>query len=335
MIRKLSLKSFKCFPELTILFAPVTLLTGLNSSGKSTVLQAIRICKAQEIPRGLGTEIDLKCKNTNNYPEISIELVGGYEEQCNFSEFGIVECEPSGVLEHVNYISADRFGSRVCLPYKENVTHVGEFGENVYTVLDMYRSQGGVPETLRHQSIQGISSIFEQVRAWLSIISPGVKFDFQIYANADIGAGVFTEFRPTNVGFGLSYALPIIVSVIVNAARIASSNIVNFVTLLLENPEAHLHPRGQTQLGYFLALASQCGVQTVIETHSEHILNGIRLAVKEKKVPDNDAIFHYFYKSSENEISEMKSIFTDENGMLDEWPDGFFDEAERILMRFA
>lgn len=334
MIRKLNLKSFKCFPELSVLFAPITLLTGLNSSGKSTVLQAIRICKEQKIPDGLGTELDIKCKNTSSYPEISLEFAGGYKDKCNFFEFGTIECEQSGLLDYVNYISADRFGPRVCLPYKENVTHVGEFGENVYTVLNMYRSQGGVPEKLRHQSIQGISSIFEQVRAWLSIISPGVKFDFQIYASADIGAGSFAESRPTNVGFGLSYALPIIVSVIVSAACMASSNVVHTSTLLLENPEAHLHPRGQTQLGYFLALASQCGVQTIIETHSEHILNGIRLAVKEEKVPDTEALFHYF-KSTESEISEMQSIFTDQNGMLDEWPDGFFDESEKILMRLV
>lgn len=335
MLRKLHLNSFKCFPKLKLLFAPVTLLTGVNSTGKSSILQAIRICKEQKIPEGLGTEQDIRCRNTSDYPEITVEFIGGDEEQCNFTEFGINENKPSELFQHVNYISADRFGPRVSLPYRDNTTHVGDFGENVYTVLNIYRSQGGVPNILRHKSLDGTSSVFEQVRAWLGIISPGVKFDFQIYANADIGTGSFAEFRPTNVGFGLSYTLPIIVSTIVNSARIATTASLDSTVLLLENPEAHLHPRGQTQLGYFLALASQCGVQTVIETHSEHILNGIRLAVKEGKVPENDAIFHYFVKNFQTETSELTSIFTDKNGMLDAWPDGFFDEEEHSLMRLV
>lgn len=335
MIRKLHLESFKCFPDLKLLFAPITLLTGLNSTGKSSILQAIRICKEKKIPEGLGTARDLKCRNASDYSRIVVEFTDGAETLCRFSECGITESETSELFDHVHYISADRFGPRVSLPFKGNATHVGELGENVYAVLNLYRSQSGVPEILRHVSLPYTTSAFEQVRAWLSIISPGVAFDFEIYANADIGTGSFAEFRPTNVGFGLSYALPIIVSTIVNSAIIATNDHIKSITLLLENPEAHLHPRGQTQLGYFLALASQCGVQTVIETHSEHILNGIRLAVKEGKIPDDEAIFHFFHRNSQEESSELTSIFTDKDGMLDEWPDGFFDEAEKILMSFV
>lgn len=333
MIRKLHLKAFKCFLDLKLLFAPITLLTGLNSSGKSTTLQAIRLCKDQQMLKGLGTVRDLRCALSSAYPEINVEFTDGSTASCTFAESGLLSHDTHEAFSRVYYISADRLGPRVSLPYTDKAVHVGETGESVYALLARYRDKGGVPEPLRHESLPDTSSLFEQVRAWLSLIAPGCAFDFQIHADADIGTGAFAGFRPTNVGFGLSYTLPILVSVLVNAARVATGELSDSVTLLLENPEAHLHPRGQTQLGYFLALASQCGVQCVVETHSEHILNGIRIAVKEGRVPDDKAIFHYFTKNPQTETSEVTSIFTDPNGMLDNWPDGFFDEAEHALMR--
>ncbi len=93
-----------------------------------------------------------------------------------------------------------------------------------------------------------------------------------------------------------------------------------------------MHPKGQTQLGYFLALVAQCGVQCIIEIHSEYILNGIRIAVKERKVSSSTVIFNYFVKDLKMNFSEITSIFTDEHGMLDNWPEGFFDEIEHALL---
>ena len=316
-----------------LLFAPITLLTGLNSSGKSSTLQAIRICQNQKILKGLGNIKDLRCTLSNSYPEILIEFDDKQLAKCIFSESETIKADIADAINYIYYISADRLGPRVSLPFKNNVTHVGEIGEDVYSLLSRYRDQGGVPDILRHDSLPDTSSIFEQVRAWLSIISPGVRFDFQVYSNADMGIGSFAEFRPTNVGFGLSYTLPIIVSVLINASILATNKQIKSVTLLLENPEAHLHPKGQTQLGYFLSLASQCGVQCIIETHSEHILNGIRIAVKDKRVPDDNVIFHYFRKKISADCSEAISIFVDQNGMLDNWPEGFFDEMEQSLTR--
>ncbi|MGL4209218.1 MAG: AAA family ATPase [Candidatus Adiutrix sp.] len=337
MIKKLTLTSFKCFSSLEMLLAPITLLVGLNNSGKSSILQAIQICKHHKVLEGLGTDKDLKHRNSDSYPKINIEFEKNYfaknhKDMSISIKFPVSVGKPSKLFDRVDYISADRFGPRVTLPFKNDCCHVGEFGENVYSSLSNYRSEGGVPSILRHESVPETSGVFEQVRAWLNIISPGIKFNFAIFEQADMSSGLFAESRATNVGFGLSYTLPIIVSPIISASRIATMK-KGSVTLLIENPEAHLHPRGQTQLGYFLALASQCGVQTIVETHSEHILNGIRLAVKDKKVPDNDAIFYFFQKNAAEGISEATPIFIDKDGMLDSWPDGFFDEAEKTLMR--
>ncbi|WP_338044553.1 AAA family ATPase [Nostoc edaphicum] len=104
--------------------------------------------------------------------------------------------------------------------------------------------------------------------------------------------------------------------------------------ILVENPEAHLHPRGQTKMGELLALAASCGVQVVIETHSDHVLNGIRLAVHSGKLEPEDVQLHYFQRQEKQGqiFTEVVSPRIDRNGRIDRWPDGFFDEWEKNLI---
>ncbi|MBK9636389.1 MAG: AAA family ATPase [Bacteroidetes bacterium] len=116
--------------------------------------------------------------------------------------------------------------------------------------------------------------MLSQTSAWEREVSPGVNvvptpsgkaFTLKYTFNKKNDFTPTEPFSAENVGFGLSYALPIIV-----AALSSSENSL----ILVENPEAHLHPRGQSQLAKLLALAAQSGVQIIIETHSEHIING-------------------------------------------------------------
>ena len=71
------------------------------------------------------------------------------------------------------------------------------------------------------------------------------------------------------MGFGYSYILSIVVT-----ALIAKEGDI----VILENPEAHLHPEAQTRLTFMLSKLVAMGIQVFIETHSEHVINGIRLA---------------------------------------------------------
>ncbi|MGO4750016.1 DUF3696 domain-containing protein, partial [Streptomyces sp. 2MCAF27] len=126
--------------------------------------------------------------------------------------------------------------------------------------------------------------------------------------------------RPSNVGFGLTYVLPIVVACL--TARPDS-------LVLLENPEAHLHPQGQTQMATLAAAAAAQGAQVIIETHSDHVINGVRLAVKQGRITPRQAVFHYF--RGDGTGVEVVSPRIDSDGMLDQWPTGFFDELENTL----
>ena len=122
------------------------------------------------------------------------------------------------------------------------------------------------------------------------------------------------------MGFGLSCILPIITALL----SLPKDGLV-----LLENPEAHLHPRGQTLMGRLMAQVAAAGTQVIVETHSDHLLDGVRVAVREGLIKPQQAAFHYFIRDQGN-IKVITPII-DEEGRLDQWPEGFFDEAVKNL----
>jgi predicted ATPase len=137
------------------------------------------------------------------------------------------------------------------------------------------------------------------------------------------GKHVSNSFRSTNVGFGLTYTLPVIVALL-------ASNTGSLI--MLENPEAHLHPEGQVRIGELMALAASCGIQVIVESHSDHILNGIRLAVYNQQIACDKIMLHYFERKEFNQ--GQTSVVTpriDQNGRIDRWPDGFFDVWDKCL----
>ena len=161
-------------------------------------------------------------------------------------------------------------------------------------------------------------------------VSPGTRLKIDAKPDVDLMSfqyyyGDSKPYRATNVGFGISYTLPIVVAVLASKPG---------TIILIENPEAHLHPKGQVKMGELLALAASGGVQIVIETHSDHILNGIRLAVHGGKLDPKDVQLHYFQRKQNQDgqaVTDVVSPKIDRNGRIDRWPDGFFDEWDNSL----
>lgn len=364
MLTRILLKNFKCYEEQEIPLGSLSLLTGLNGMGKSTVLQALLLLRQNYDRHTLDKHLSLngdltQCGNSFDVlyqffktDEIGIRLDFSDQPSLGWvwdgrSQGDSLNVKSGSSLTEIgreyalfnrqfHYLNAERLGPR---PYFETSSHtvinenqIGIRGEFAANYLVEFQEEDIKIAALRHPNATGLT-LYEQVNAWLSEIRPGtrlnasrsqemglVALNYQFVAGREAG----NRFRPTNVGFGLSYVLPILVAVLSSEPG---------SLLLLENPEAHLHPRGQAQIGRFLALAAANGIQIVVESHSDHILNGIRVAVKEGELPPEQANLLFFT----GDVIEGKFIHyietpkIDRNGKLDYRPEGFFDEWDRQL----
>ncbi len=345
MIKSITVKNFKSFVDETIDFSNLTLLAGLNSSGKSTITQALRMysqSSSYQLPLLVGhggvDEIRSKYSSSGSDIEIILNFPDG-QDRLVVSNDKIIRPEKGPVFM---YVGADRLGPQPNLPIEQvlhNSPSVGDKGQYVLSFIQHLDEQGYlVPEELLKES-SASQTYIQVLQDWLAEITPGVTFGTEHFKTADTSYAKIDGFRPTNVGFGLSYTLPIIAAALGFVAY--PSNLMNNeewvtkweenkknngVLLILENPEAHLHPKGQTAIGRLLALCAKKGVQIIVETHSEHIMDGIRIAIKQGFINYNEVIFHYLTKNSKG-LSEIKTPVIDENAKLNSWPEGFFDQT--------
>lgn len=128
-----------------------------------------------------------------------------------------------------------------------------------------------------------------------------------------------------DVGFGVSQVLPILVE---------GLTIEDGATLILEQPEIHLHPKMQMDIADFLVMIALQGKNLVIETHSDHIINRIvRRALEDDGLRDMIRIF-YVEKTPDGN-SNLSEVRIHESLGIDEAPEGFFDqyasETEKII----
>lgn len=137
------------------------------------------------------------------------------------------------------------------------------------------------------------------------------------------GKEMTADFKPQNVGFGLTFVLPVLVAIL----RTHPGDMV-----IIENPEAHLHPGGQSVLGRLCSIAATSGVQLFIESHSDHFLNGVRVAVKDGLIPHDQVKLFYLERSTASmHETVVISPEIDKQGRINRWPQGFFDESDRLL----
>lgn len=183
---------------------------------------------------------------------------------------------------------------------------------------------------LAHPSARSLSLV-HQVEAWMSEISPGIRLQLKPDAELDVinlqyafkmRKQVTGSYRATNVGFGITVTLPVLVALLSTAKD---------GLVLLEHPAAHLHPQGQARLGELIARAASCGIQVVLETHSDHLLNGMRIAVHEGLLAPDKIRLHFLHRQPQNGTISSLAPRMLKNGRIDRWPDGFFDEWDKSL----
>ncbi|RZJ94868.1 MAG: DUF3696 domain-containing protein [Hymenobacter sp.] len=238
------------------------------------------------------------------------------------------------------YLSAERTSPQIGYPTSawevDQRRQIGKHGEFTAHFLAVHADEPVEFSTILFPDAAGQetpNTLIQQVGAWLNEISPGLRLEATLnreFGLARLGysyqtsVGYTRPFRPGNVGFGLSYALPVLTAIL--SARPDS-------LLIIENPESHIHPRGQSKLGELLALAAQNNVQLLVETHSDHVLNGVRVAVKKYKL-DPERIGLYFFERADEAMGHQTHIVQpklDKDGRIDVWPRYFFDEWDHNL----
>ena len=237
-------------------------------------------------------------------------------------------------LNELSYLTAERTGPRDLYPL-EGREHFGVVGAKGEHAVSLMYSRGDDP-VIDALALPGTPKTgLRQVGARMATFFPGCELEVSPIPRADsLTLGVRTSpqtdfHRPGHTGFGITQVLPIVVSSLF--ARRGD-------LLLIENPEVHLHPAGQAMMGEFLAEVAAVGVQVVLETHSDHLLNGVRRAVKRGVLQGNEAALHFF-RSRQNAERDGGAVVQSpqlaDDGSIDHWPDGFFDQFDKDMNYFA
>lgn len=355
MIKSLLCRNFKCFDDKIIDFSKLTILAGANATGKSSVIQALlltdytgRMIESKgegkvvnlSVNEAIGVSVgNPKAVVTQNPIDIgpadfSLSIKGTKEYSY---EYGIEKQSPlylkvlSAVGEgqmNLSYLNAERLGPRT-LYEAGNTEKSMMHGENAAYLMEVSDMEGvKLPSMI--QLDEEISTKFSfQAERWMSEILGDMTIDVRTdYEKATTEMTVkngLTEWGvvPTLTGFGISYILPVVVS----GLRCSASPDSIF---LVENPEAHLHPRAQSNMGQFLALLAMAGVQVIVETHSEHIIDGARYAVSAAGYSDSMRV--NFFENKGDSI-DIIPITVNTAGELSRWPEGFFDQKQRDLRK--
>ena len=208
---------------------------------------------------------------------------------------------------------------------------VGTRGERVVDALLSARAQGvkiNLGRGRRHPFLE------EYVGEWLTTL--GLIAGFSVVEVAE-GSNLYqvkvrrttagSEVLLTDVGFGVSQILPVIV-LLFYASRGS--------VVILEQPEIHLHPSVQAGLADVIIDAVQRnGIQVVLESHSEHLLQRLQRRVAEEFVSSSDIRLYFCdFVGAESKISQLQ---LDEFGNIANWPAGFFGDpmAEAVAMSQA
>jgi predicted ATPase len=362
MITNIKIQNYKCFKEQKeFQCGKLNLFTGINGRGKSSVLQVLLLLgqsmrKSPSLKHlnlkgdyiDLGTYKDIKNSNALNSknihlgfdfksPPFSFALECGEDEKSNYrsticeSNLNSLSDDYKKIIKelfrHIHYVSADRLGPQMFMEKYDlpEFLNVGRRGEYTFEILAQALSlELSVNETLYRG--EDANSLLQQTTEWMSYILDGAKIEIK---GTDNDSSVLTllvnnksdgyMYKPANIGFGYSYILPLVVS-----GLLAKPGEI----LIIENPEAHLHPRAQSRIAEFFATVASTGVQVYIETHSEHIVNGVRIACLEDNIKiKNDEVSIFYF----GEDFSVSPIYIMSNGKLSTWPKGFFDQKERDL----
>lgn len=347
MLEKLSIQAYKSIEEQDFKLAPLTLLTGVNSSGKSSVIQAILMLLAS-----------YEQQNQSYIKELAAPFIGFDSSHCRWSEKDNIqlqlttseskqvaviisakesksianEKQPHYVYEHnFYYLAANRAGEEEISKF-DHTLDSGSHGQFLFGTYEKLRNKPV------HESIQHPDAVTPNLKAqlayWLGrTLNQDIEFESKKIA-PDLVQNKFKfedigEVSPRNVGAGNSYITKLLILGLISQPG---------HLLIIENPEIHLHPKAQARLAEFFAYLVNNGVQIIIETHSEHFLNGVRYQVYKQQISDKKIAVYYKPSMKEGFINLNLNInghYIDEESKLADFPQGFFDATLDKLLEIG
>lgn len=371
MISELTIRNFKIHKKLDLTLKNLTVLAGYNSAGKSSVIQSLLLLRQNKLEGNICKNLNLKgslcqvglCKNAvcfyagdivslgfkakENHVIWHYDMSDGAAEKsfasCSGFE-GDVDIKENLFGREFQYISVGRWAPCESYPFdskaiEEQKQLSQQYGQCELTPHFLFRygieKPISVPQELWCEGCED-ANLLKQVSAWEQKISSSINVkprpngqSFQLDYTYDTPSGESEPYPAVNVGSGISFVLPIITALLCTAKD---------GMVIIENPEAHLHPHGQAELAKLIAKAARYGLQVIVETHSDYILNGILIACKEHLNSDganginpNDVTMYQFVKDEASQLSEAIPIRLGEAGNITNQPRGFFDQMENDM----
>lgn len=224
-------------------------------------------------------------------------------------------------FQSIEYVGAMRLPpARTFLYAGERRKRVGANGEYSAAILAMDSMRRGVKS-------KGIKN---KIVNWLSLA--GIASDLKILALSDryyeiqVQHPITKEYENyADVGYGNSQVVPVL---------IAGYNLNPGETFIVEEPEIHLHPKAQSELGDFFVDLHENNVQSIIETHSEHMIIRLQQHVASGRIKASDVCIYYTEPTPEGKTI-IKLQMNDKGNFTTEWPGGFFAERLEEVTKLA
>ena len=373
MITNLHLKDFKIHSNLDLPLGSLTIITGQNGMGKSSVLQSLLLLRQSYSNNSinginlkgdladLGSVNDVECQSCKDgILNINLSLNDGNSFDCYFS-YNDVENQNDTFIPATNdspkyvpiennslftkqfqYISAFRLGPQKAyerdtniVQYQRQISKTNGQCEYAIHFLDYYGKRFHCNSALLFEGSDD-NTLITQVELWMQHISPRVRIyiepagqDFKLKYRFSREGNMMTEdMYAINVGYGVTYVLPILVAIL--SAEPGA-------LILIENPEAHIHPHAQAELMKLVMRAAKAGIQIIIETHSDHIMNGALVAIAQDATNLDLVKAYYFERDEHTHTSVARRLEILKDGRIAEPPKGFFDQIDidmRLIMGF-
>ncbi|WP_069470229.1 AAA family ATPase [Candidatus Marithrix sp. Canyon 246] len=342
MLSKLEIENFKSIDSQVFTIKPLTILTGLNSTGKSSLIQAILLLSRfysyskQDIVSTLVahfsdfSEIRNKYKNAK-FLKISADHYSLLMDYDNVEHSTVLDGAALNYEDKLYYLSANRIGQeQLALLSKEQ--KIGRNGEYIFGYFE-HNKDALLENSLVKFKTSG-RTLKAQVNEWLQyIIELPISLQTEKITSTNVKVSFSSDgidaINPFNLGAGNSYLVKVLIVTLMCRQK---------DLLLIENPEIHLHPKAQARLGEFFAWVAQAGVQIIVETHCEHLINKVKYQIYQEELSADDAIIYYKPSIQEDFIQlavNQRGKFIDKEGNRVMFPSGFFDSTLQELLEIG